>query len=73
MYPAGTRGELAVANVAVNAVVDVKLTACTLILPPVIDTLLLFCVDIVPKPDTCVFAIAMLVLLAASTDLVHLQ
>ena len=40
MYPAGTKGKLDVAKVAVDDVVDVALTACTLIVPPVIATLL---------------------------------
>ena len=34
------------------------------IVPPVIATLLAFCVDIVPKPVTCVFAIAIAVFVA---------
>ena len=40
-------------------------TVVPLMLPPVIATLLAFCVDIVPRPLTAVLAIAMLVLDAA--------
>ena len=65
MYPAGTSGKEDVANVAVDEVVDTEFTACTLIEPPVIVTLFEFCVDIVPRPDTCVLAIAIKVLAAA--------
>jgi len=39
MYPAGTSGKLDVAKVAVDDVVDVELTTCTLTVPDGIVTL----------------------------------
>ena len=39
MYPAGTRGKLDVAKVAVDDVVDVALTTCTLTVPDGMVTL----------------------------------
>ena len=65
MYPAGTNGKLDVANVAVEDVVDVRLTDCTLMLPPVIVTLFEFCVDIVPRPVTWLLVMLIAVLDAA--------
>ena len=46
-----------------NAPVDgvVAPTEVALIVPPVIATALAFCVDIVPKPETCVLVIAIAV------------
>jgi hypothetical protein len=63
IYPAGTSGKDDVANVALAFVAFVSdMFAVTL--PPVIDTLLAFCVDIVPRPLTAELLIAIVTLLA---------
>jgi len=72
MYPSGTNGKLDVANVAFADVVALifalfnveELIVTALIVPPVITTAEAFCVDIVPRPDTAVLAIAIATLAA---------
>jgi hypothetical protein len=58
---------VAVMVVPVTAAAVVAPTVVPLIVPPVIATLLAFWVDIVPRPETAVFAIAMAVLVTDVT------
>ncbi len=65
--PAPVNCVLAVMVVPVIAAAVVAPTVAPLIVPPVIATALAFWVDIVPSPETAVFAIAIEVLVTDET------